>query len=34
VTVVEYVPAAETLDETEAVLVGIPRDWVGVSVGE
>ena len=34
VTVVEYVPAAETLDDREAVIVGIPIDWVGVSVGE
>ncbi len=34
VTVVEPVMVAETLDDTLFVLVGIPRDCVGVSVGE
>ncbi len=34
VAVPDPVLTAETLDDREAVIVGIPRDWVGVSVGE
>ena len=34
VAVPDPVLTAETLDDREDVLVGIPRDCVGVSVGE